>query len=835
MHSDQPDTSTLSNVTPSDALTCFHAVLASSRSGDGRRGFSDKAFDDLDWPIFCRALSERCLGRDAEELALDLGLLPTPEIGQRRRMEIDEATAAVARDVMPPLRGFDALGDALLRARKSDVLPPDDLLRVGRSARAALRVGAWSKNGPGVDLVREHGARLADVREVAEEVDRCIDATGNVADSASPELGQLRRRVSRLREGILARLDRIVKSPRYDGILQDDYVTIRDERYVLPVRSGEKGDFPGIVHGQSGSGQTLFIEPQELIASNNELRMAQLDVENEVRRILTRLTDLVRRRADHLEANQDILVYLDLTFAAGRLCDELGCVLPEMVAGDARRFDLRGAGHPVLLLRELAGELRVVRNDIRLDGQSALVVSGPNTGGKTVTLKTVGLCALMTRAGFTIPVGPGSSVPWFDIVFSDIGDEQGVDRDLSTFSGHVANIAGFLDDCRPGALVLLDELFAGTDPEQGAALGRALLEELARRGATVVVTTHLEALKTMGMEDDRFAVASVAFDVEKLRPTYRLRSGVPGSSYALRIASRLGLDESVIRAAELGLEGGAGVDRERIIERLEAEHARLARLADEAEAAAAAARAEEQAAREKRKKLAERAEQALDADTRALRDEVRGLRKLARTWSKRLRNLETPESRADAEALRKAVEEARGVANRADGVGRDTPGAMDPRTPDERPTALAVGDSVWVTTFKRNGEVLELDEGAGRAVVRIGPLKTNVGVGDLRVATSDAGVEVMEPTVRVDVSRTDDNTVDLRGERVDEALERLEAFLDRAARNGGRALFVVHGHGTGALKRAVRRELDAAPYALTWRPGGNGEGGDGVTVVEFPA
>lgn len=818
-------------IAPSDAEACFAAVLASSRSGAGARGVADKTFDDLDWGILTAALAARCLGRDAAELAADLGLLPDAALAERRRAELGEAAAAVARAVTPPLRGFDALGDALVRASKGDVLSTDDLVRVGRSASASQRVIEWARTAAeALPLVREHCTRLQDVRDVAAEVGRCIDAAGEVADEASPELGPLRRRVARLREGILARLDRIVKSPRYEGILQDDYVTIRDERYVLPVRAGERGDFPGIVHGQSGSGQTLFIEPQELIEANNELRIAQLDVDNEVRRILERLSDLVRRRGAELEANQDILVYLDLSFAAARLSDDLGCSVPRL-AGSGAELSLHRAGHPVLLLRQLEGELDVVSNDLALEGRTALVVSGPNTGGKTVTLKTIGLCALMTRAGLPIPVGPDSVVPWFEDIHSDIGDEQSVDRDLSTFSGHVANIARFLPACRQGSLVLLDELFAGTDPAQGAALGRALLDELVRRGATVVVTTHLDALKTLGLEDARYAVASVGFDVERLRPTYALRAGVPGSSYALRIAGRLGLEPSVIAAAEGLLEGSESAEHEGVILRLEAQYAALRSATEAAERERIAAEREARSAREQRQRLAERAELALEEETRALRDEVRRLRELARDWVRRLRDTTTPESEADVEALRRAIEEARAVANEADGLRFDA--SRRPGTPAAAPPELRPGATVWVSTFRRNGEIVELDEAAGRALVRIGPLKTNVAVSDLRAGEASEAQTGTPSPVFVDVARTEDNTVDLRGERVDEALERLDAFLDRAARGGGRALFVVHGHGTGALKRAVRSHLGATPYPLRWRAGEAGEGGDGVTVVEL--
>ncbi len=816
--------------------------MSSSRSGEGQRGIADKTFHDLDWQRICDAVSQRCLGQDAAELAEDLGLLPDVELCERRRQEVAESAAGVARGVSPPLRGFDALGNALLRARKNDLLNTDDLARIGASADAATRVRGWSRTAQALPLIQEHCRQLGDVSDVAAEISRCIEPGGQIADAASHELGPMRRRVARLRESILGRLDRIAKSPRYDGILQDDYVTIRDERYVLPVRAGEKGDFPGIVHGQSGSGQTLFIEPQELIDANNDLRIAQLDVENEIRRILRRLSDMVAKRADALETNQDVLTYLDLTFAMARLCDDLHCSLPALDDSDARTIRLRDARHPVLALRHLEGDFDVVANDIELVDACGLVVSGPNTGGKTVTLKTLGLCALMTRAGLMLPVAPDSVIPWFAQIHSDIGDEQGVDRDLSTFSGHVANIAGFLPDVARGSLVLLDELFAGTDPEQGTALGRSLLESFVERGATVVVTTHLEGLKSIGFEDPRFSVASVTFDVEALRPTYKLRNGVPGGSYALRIASRLGLDAGVVADAERRLAGAEGAERQALLERMEAEFNTLSAARIEVDAVRAELARKEEEFENRAAKAAARDAAAVESEARELATEARTLRAEIRKVNRVLRNMAAPESEAEADALRQKLAEARAAADRADGLRKRAPQVAGTSADDARetlvPSSLQVGQTVWVATFKRSGELVELDSSARRAVVQIGPLRTNVSTEDLR-ASAQAEVAAAEAQtsansgVRFEVERSAGNTVDLRGERVDEALDKLDAFLDRAARSSMPALFVIHGHGTGALKRAVRQHLAHTPYRLKWRPGEQGEGGDGATVIEL--
>jgi DNA mismatch repair protein MutS2 len=819
---------------PSSASECFAAVLSSGRSGDGERGLPSKTFTDLDWHRICAAMADRCVGLDAAGLASELGLLPNAATAARRRAEVDEATAATKRGVAPPLRGLDGVTLALARARKADILPGEDLLRISKSAHAASRVASYFSEAHGLPLLVEHGRSLANVAEVNSELARCLDPTGALLDTASPELAVLRRRVLRLRESILTRLAEIVKSPRYEGILQDDYVTIRDERYVLPVRSGEKGDFPGIVHGQSSSGHTLFIEPKELFDANNQFRIAQLDVENEERRIYRQLTSVVKRRVDDLERNHDVLVYLDLTFAAAQLAVDLRSTCPTMDTSDSPMILLKEARHPVLALRELDGELEVVPNDISLSGH-ALVVSGPNTGGKTITLKTVGLLVLMTRAGLTVPVETTSTVPYFDQVFSDIGDEQGVDTDLSTFSGHVANIASFQPRCGPSSLALLDELFAGTDPEQGAALGRSLLDQLTGQGAIVIVTTHLEGLKTLGVEDPRYQAASVAFDLAQLRPTYQLRDGIPGSSYALRIAARLGLEPAIVDGARELLSTGLGIDREEVIERLEKEHSALASARAEVEVARDEVRAERDKLKNQRDKLEKLSRDELDKEATKLRDEVRQLKNQVARWAKTLRKAKAPETTEQIAELRETIEGARTTARDADELANR---ARPKREDDEvvRPAIdikdLSAGDTVWVRTFKRSGQLIEFDP-AGRATVQLGPLRTTVALSDLRESSAsefDAMATPLSEAVRVDVDRTDDNSVDLRGARVDEAIDQLDAYLDRAARTGG-VLFVVHGHGTGALKSAIRNHLRSVPYQVEWRPGGAGEGGDGVTVV----
>ncbi|MCA9542356.1 MAG: endonuclease MutS2, partial [Myxococcales bacterium] len=428
----------------------------------------------------------------------------------------------------------------------------------------------------------------------------------------------------------------LLSDPGIADMLQDEYYTIREDRYVLPIRSGHKNHLDGIVHGWSGSGATVYIEPQPVVEANNRLLMAQADVDREIRRILTRLSKQVGERADEIRAAQDGLVALDLAWSAGILSRELDAVEP--VLTDDARLELKRARHPLLLL----GGVKVVPNNLTLGApQTVLVVTGPNTGGKTVALKTAGLCTLMALAGLHIPAAEGSVVSRVPGVFTDIGDEQSLDESRSTFSGHIANIVEILDAMHRGSLVLLDEIAVGTDPIQGAALAQALGEAFADRGALLVVTTHYESLKALPFEDNRFRNGAMGFDGSSGQPTYTLTLDVPGTSSALRTARRLGLDERIVdRAVHLaGPQQGA---LEAVVQRLEAETAALhkARKIAEADAnrlanARAAAEAHEQKLRERlREGLAKERDQAL-REARHLRDELRHLRRTLRDEGKR--------------------------------------------------------------------------------------------------------------------------------------------------------------------------------------------------------
>lgn len=823
----------------SPASECFANVLSSSREAAGRRGVPEKSFHDLDWDVLSSAIRDATNGEDAYELAGSLGILDAEHF-ERRRGEILELQQLIGSGGRLPIGQPPALGTPLLRARKIDALDAEDLLLIATSLDIAGRIARFFDNrSEAAPLLVAHAVRLDPRTELAHDIRQTFDASGKIKDEASRELGKLRRQARRLRETIQDRLTAYLQAPKFEGILQDDFVTLRDERFVLPVKAGERGDMPGIVHGHSSSGATLYIEPEDLISLNNDLQVARNDVRREEHRILALLTSRVRVDADAIEANGDIITYIDLTNACAAVSLTYRGEAIGTHTGEMSEFHLREARHPLLALRDEAGELKAVGNDIRFGGASrCLIISGPNTGGKTVTLKTVGLFALMTRAGLPVPCHADSVMPLFKRVFTDVGDEQTVQGDLSTFSAHVSNIASFVDRIVPGTLVLLDELFAGTDPAQATTLGRALLLEVDRLSGWSVVTTHLEGLKSLAFEDERFACASMGFDIEKLAPTYRLRAGLPGSSYAHRIAARLGLPARIVEHAEALADSHQEVETEQLLRQLEDAHDTIFREKDRIEVLRREVEAERGRLRTEIEKARRHEDSILSEETRNLRAKIRELRDILSGQERRLATLnEKPNqelSSTDREALREARRIAEEVQQRTSREIERQRSVDDGDLSDDDIDSLTKGSRVYVTTYKQPGVVAESPQRGEKVVVQMGPVRVNVPITTLRLDTDDAGLE-RRRDIKIDRSSTAEpaQRVDLRGMRVDEALEQVEARVEELALLGGFSLTLIHGHGTGALKRAIRAQLPQMSYEIRFRAGARSEGGDGVTVVEL--
>ncbi len=597
----------------------------------------------LEWDAVRERLAEHCRGPVAAEAARSLE--PAPQAGLDERLaRTSEARALLDGGRTPPIGEVVDVGRPVALSARGAVLQPEDLRAIGGVVEAAARCRRYfaDVDAPRLAAVAE---RLCDLPRLGRDLLDSVDEAGHVLDSASGELAHLRGRVTGLHEQLKQRVDGLLSDPAYAKVLQEEFVTIREDRYVLPIRSGHKNHVPGIVHGWSASGQTVYIEPQEVVEANNKLLLAQADVDREIRRILARLSKQVGDHAPEIRTSQAALVELDLAVAAGHLSKELDASEPRI--SDAPELALKAARHPLLCLQGV----EVVPNDLVVGpDRRVLVVTGPNTGGKTVALKTAGLCVLMGLSGLHVPADLGSVIPRVPGVFTDIGDEQSLGEGRSTFSGHMANILDILAAVEPGALVLLDEIAVGTDPLQGAALAQALLETFADAGSLVVVTTHYESLKVLPFDDERFRNGAVGFDTASGTPTYQLTLDIPGASSALETARRLGLPGPVVdRAASLM--GPQQHHLEATIRAMEAERS--------------AARAEREALEDERAKLEatrdrlEQKEEKLQRRLRATLDEARdatieSARKMRDEIRRLERQLKRPEAREDPEWLAKA-------------------------------------------------------------------------------------------------------------------------------------------------------------------------------------
>ena len=779
----------------------------------------DKALAELGWAPLCAALAARA--RTPMGRARCLGLLPGGDPAPHLT-RIEEARVFLRLEREVPLADAVDVRPAVGRAAREGTLDAQSLLEVARLIRASAAARRFCTEAAAqAPLHAELASGLSDLGPLAAELERAFDPAGKLLDTASPLLGELRERARGLHRIVKVRLDEMLKDEAIVPMLRDVYYSVRGDRYVLPVRAEHKSHLPGIVHNASGSGQTLFIEPNELMEMGNQLTIAEAGILEEEQRILTELSGAVGRQAEKLDRDVEILGLFDEIAAAARLAQALEAA--PSLPGEA--IDLRGLRHPLLILRRPG----VVPNDVSMPGAArGLIVSGPNAGGKTVTITAVGLCALMARAGLPLPALPGSRMPLFGAVLTAIGDEGDLTRDLSTFTAHLTALKRILEAAGPGALVLIDEIAADTDPREGAAIAVAALEKLVDAGAQVLITTHLEELKALGLSDPRFASASVGFDVDRLAPTYRLQLGQVGASSAIEIARRVGLPEDLcLRAREL-LGGGTSA-LATAVEMLESERA-------------AAAREREEHLRERSRLEQERAR--MEKERSRLHDAEREVRALAR--SELIADLEAKFQEASrlvaslqgAPKMAEVVQAQRELLRMAD---EERVEAAREEAREEESAPLAVGARVRHVRLGSEGVLLELS--GGQAVVQLGALRTKVPVEDVvplagRPREARFRRTAAEKLEKAEAARAAPvaarlPTVDVRGERVDEALRDLELALDRHYQADEPAVLVVHGHGSGALKSAVREALERSPYVASFRPGEQHEGGDGVTMVSL--
>jgi DNA mismatch repair protein MutS2 len=741
--------------------------------------------------------------------------------------QTDEASRLLGEQSQATIGGARDVRQALERARRGGRLAPIDLLDIAETLRAtsafAVRLSDW--RGSHLTSVRDD---LDDAPQLRARIERTVDEAGEILDSASGELAAIRKRLRTAQDRVRERLNTLLRSSALTGVIGEAIVTIRGGRYVIPIRAEAKGKLKGIVHDQSASGATLFIEPLTVVELNNTWTQASLDAAREEERILDDLSREVEGRADALVASLGALARADLWMARARHGMQLDGVRPQ-VADDAA--ELLSARHPLLGPGAVPIDLRIGERF----GYRALIVTGPNTGGKTVSLKTLGLLALMHQAGLRVPAADGARLPVYRRVMADIGDEQSIAQSLSTFSSHLRNVVRFVAVAGPRTLVLLDEIGAGTDPTEGSALAMAIVERLLASGATVAATTHYAELKAFAQEHALVTNASVAFDVATLRPTYRLEIGLPGKSQAFAIAQRLGLPAEILEDARSRLaaehvtmeETLAAISRAEVERSVELERAQAERLAAEGDrerARSGVARARGEAAQ-------------MLADARRVADEIlsRAEREVdeVRRELTRQRNLRGARGGgAPAAAAFDALSE-RAARARSGVIGPDR------GTPDAGSEAAQPRVGLWgrSRTLGSAGRIVDVSGRTGRVTLETDGARVVIPGDDVEIVEEPIAGPTPRDEEMAELKRRAASRIaprlDLRGERVEAALEQLGAYLDEALLAGLDEAIIVHGAGTGALRRSIREYLADHPRVRSTRPGRREEGGDGATVAEL--
>jgi DNA mismatch repair protein MutS2 len=791
-----------------------------------------KSLHTLEYMLILERLSEHASFSASKDLAQSLRPSSDPEWVQQRLNETTEARHLLSLQADVTIGGARDVRESVEAAERGVILEPHQILDVKNTLIAARRLRRrFVDEETRYPALRQIALRLEIIEGLIDGISRTLNERGEILDNASDLLSTIRRDLRVAHGRLTDKLQKLLGDPKIQPLLQEPIITQREGRYVIPLRAEFKNKLKSIVHDQSTSGATVFVEPLQVVEFNNQLRELELAERDEIRRLLAKLSASIGEHALAIENTVVAIAQLDLALAKARYADELRASEPviasfgeqsDQVVHPGSTLKLLQARHPLLDPGE------VVPVDLVLDEETyALVITGPNTGGKTVTLKTAGLLVIMAASGMHIPATSGSKLSLFDSVYADIGDEQSIEQSLSTFSGHISNIIHILENVNERSLVLLDELGAGTDPQEGAALAQALLETFLERSVTTLVATHFTALKTFAHLTEGVRNASVEFDVKSLQPTYHLTIGLPGRSNALAIAQRLGLDDSVLEKAKQWVSADE-LEADTLLDEIhhQREQARFA-LKEAEQARSSAQQTEIELTRrldgieDERRELLEQAREDARIEVDELRADLEKLRRQLRLAGQPLEALEA--AKDELEKVEQSV---------AEPVVRETHDLQQ----DQRPIQL--GDKVHLQTIDAEGIVTSLGE--QQAEVQVGRLRIRARLNEIRltdqgVSESEKGTaERPEPSrTRAKPSAQPPLELHLRGLRVDEALIELERHLDSAYLAGMPFVRVVHGKGTGTLREAVRNTLRDNRYVRSYESGGPSEGGEGVTVVHL--
>ncbi|MBE6083359.1 MAG: endonuclease MutS2 [Tissierellaceae bacterium] len=749
---------------------------------------------------------------------------------ENRQKETEEALELIIKRGTPPLYGIHDVRGEIKRAEIGGTLGPgsllkiSDSLRVVRSLKNYLKETREDKNGnyPVVgNLINE----LSVFEYIEESINNAIISEEEISDNASPALRSIRRKINMKNDSIRDKLNSIISSSNNKKYLQDSIVTIREGRYVVPVKQENRGNFPGLVHDQSSSGATLFVEPMAVVELNNELKELKIEEQHEIERILIELTNMIRERTNEIRNNQKILQRLDFIFAKGKIAVNMDGTKP--ILNDRGYINIKKGRHPLL------DKKKVVPIDIYIgDDFRTLVITGPNTGGKTVTLKTVGLLCLMAQSGLHIPADHNSEVGVFNKIFADIGDEQSIEQNLSTFSSHMTNIVEILKNVEEKNLVLFDELGAGTDPVEGAALAMSILDYLYNIKVRTIATTHYSQLKIYALTKEGVKNASMEFDVETLSPTYKLSIGIPGKSNAFEISKRLGLMDYIISHAQT-LISKENVDFEDVLKTMDQDRKRIEENKLETERL----KIEIERLKEELTDEKERTQEAKEKIIYKAKEEARNILRNAKEESdlivSNLRNISNEIERERNIKIQEAQDKLKSKLNETE---KDLSIKLLDVKSSKPPKNLKVGESVEILSLNQSGIVVSLPDDNGNLQVQVGIMKINVPVSSLRrIKENDSQKRTAVMTKNILKFKTQDikNEIDLRGETLDEALLDLDKYLDDVYISGLKEIYIIHGKGTGVLRSGISDLLKSHKHVKSYRLGKYGEGGSGVTVVEL--
>ena len=754
-----------------------------------------------------------------------------PEVDRRDVEELQdetcEATQAILAKGNIPLGNFYDLSDMVSLACKGGVLSMGELLQVHYNLCIAREVSDYfDEEIKNVAKIKALADLICIFPALEKDIDRCIVSETEMADNASHELKSLRRSIQRQNETIRTKLAQIVSKSENKSVLQDSLVTMRHGRYVIPVKQEHKSKVAGIVHDQSQTGATLFIEPQIIVNLNNELSELKLAEEKEVHRILDMLTRAVAAQSRIILNNQELLGKLDFIFARARLGIAMGAFSPKISDG---YIEVRKARHPLLDAN------KVVPIDITIDKRTkALIITGPNTGGKTVTLKTLGLFCLMFQSGLQIPAEEGSSLPVFTRIFADIGDEQSIEQSLSTFSSHMTNIVAIMKEADENSLVLFDELGAGTDPQEGASLAIAILEEIMQKGAMCLATTHYTELKKFAIETAGVQNASMEFNIETLSPTYHLILGLPGKSNAFEISRKLGLEEAIIGRARTLLTSGE-LEFENVLQSIEEDRKAAQEQREEALLIGLAMKKKQEELDAAKAKFEARKEKLIENAKQEALKIIHEAEECRADVQAKLKDLDLMDSMAERNA--RLLESKRQLEN-AKGRYREkiaVPENYKPVTAD----MLKVGDLVKVLSLGQNGTILSLPDGKGEISVQVGKIKVNAALKNIMLLSQGTKKQPEKlpktkyASIYKDKARNVSLSINVRGKILEEALAEVDKYIDDAFMAKLEKVTIIHGRGEGILRRGIQEMLSKNKHIKEFRDGHFNEGGNGVTVVSL--